>query len=874
MAKTKLSTAPVPAAIVRQIRALDRKRQPLNLSAVKRAHPRLLEKVYALRPFAGWKRALEASGLSYETIQIELEEFVVCRICGAELQALSSHLHFIHELTPSEYSAEFPGAELLCEELRARMRISERHLLPHWEPLWSPEYVLDRIAEYRAQGCSVNLAAMDDLDVPLLGAANKYFGSWDEALRRAGLDPRKERARPAGFYYPTAESVCAEIQRRVAAGWSLNHTDMVKDEHRDIALRLGGDRFFGSWDGALRAAGIDPATVRQRPFRFPTAQEVVRAIQERQRAGGRLNADAIQREDGSLMEAGRRFFSSWDAALRAAGCDPAKVRLHRVPVKKRFPECAALLAEIQRLHAQGTPLDRKSMVASEHSQIFFHAAKVFGTWFAAVAAAGLRIAPAGRTRRAGVYPDAESVVAEIVRRARAQLPLNVGALYNGEHRDASLHLKGKQFFGSWKQALAAANIDPGTVIQCERRYRNAGDVLAGIRRRQTSGLSLRIGATREGPHADVSLIKHAGRFFGSWPAALRAAGVPPEFIRERGAPIDERFPDREAVCAEIVRLQSAGQPLRGAALAAAGLSRFMQHARSLFGSWHAALTAAGITAQHLRTHRARYGEREAVLAEIRRRHSARAPLNATVVWKSDQALGRASRLFFGTWDAALTAAGVAPESVRKHQRGYLTPAAAIAAIQQRRAARLPLHFKGVAIDEHGDHRLAQAAVRYFRTWDAALWAAGIDPAEVRLASPSVKSRFPTKQALAGEIQRLHAAGVPLQGGRLGETQQAFHRYARRLFGSWDAALRAAGIDPAEIRLTSPSVKSRFPTKQAVAAEIQRLHEAGISLSAGKVRKTHQAFHRYATRAFGSWDGALRAAGIESETVFQRAPRGQ
>src|SRR5438105_14626626 len=97
--------------ILREIRALHRRRMPLNISAVKRSHPKLMERVYAVRPYWGWKRALEDAGLSYAKINTELRDYVDCQICGRDLGVLTYHLISQHQITPEEYRQEYPEAE-------------------------------------------------------------------------------------------------------------------------------------------------------------------------------------------------------------------------------------------------------------------------------------------------------------------------------------------------------------------------------------------------------------------------------------------------------------------------------------------------------------------------------------------------------------------------------------------------------------------------------------------------------------------------------------------------------------------------------------------------------------------------------------------
>ena len=127
--------------VVRKVCLLHRQGVPLNITAVKRDHPELIERVYSIKPFWGWRRALNTAGIDYAHIRVRLEEAVVCLLCGRWFRNLGSHLHAIHETTADEYRDEFPDAEVMCEAMRADLRFyrySEIKLrMPHWEPIWS-----------------------------------------------------------------------------------------------------------------------------------------------------------------------------------------------------------------------------------------------------------------------------------------------------------------------------------------------------------------------------------------------------------------------------------------------------------------------------------------------------------------------------------------------------------------------------------------------------------------------------------------------------------------------------------------------------------------------------------------------------------------
>lgn len=137
--------------IIRQIKRLYVKREPLNVSAVRRRHPKLIEVVYAIKPFWGWKQALEDAGIPNSNINVELQDYCTCLICGEEAAILTSHLAGSHQLTPQEYREEFPSADIMAETIRAA-RVRAKAAISHLEPIWSWEYALDRTWEFYKRG--------------------------------------------------------------------------------------------------------------------------------------------------------------------------------------------------------------------------------------------------------------------------------------------------------------------------------------------------------------------------------------------------------------------------------------------------------------------------------------------------------------------------------------------------------------------------------------------------------------------------------------------------------------------------------------------------------------------------------------------------
>src|SRR5262249_7142637 len=127
-----------PSHVAALIAALHALSEPLNLSAVKRAHPKIVVAVYAIRPFWGWRRALAAAGIDYGGIRVRIEEDVVCRLCGLRARSIAAHLHRVHETLAEDYRAEFPGSDVVAEALRVHRAGDQNDgapsSIPHWEP--------------------------------------------------------------------------------------------------------------------------------------------------------------------------------------------------------------------------------------------------------------------------------------------------------------------------------------------------------------------------------------------------------------------------------------------------------------------------------------------------------------------------------------------------------------------------------------------------------------------------------------------------------------------------------------------------------------------------------------------------------------------
>lgn len=172
-----------------------------------------------------------------------------------------------------------------------------------------------------------------------------------------------------------------------------------------------------------------------------------------------------------------------------------------------------------------------------------------------------------------------------------------------------------------------------------------GEILSRYETKQDLSYS---GLTRE----NLPLLRAAARHFGSYPLAVAAAGLDYESLRRYKNWTNERIVERlQELAAKGADLSWRHVSLKlDPTLAAAAVKR--HH----FGSWRAALEAAGLDYDLIRRYHD-WDEKE-VVRRIQERHSVGKPLHAKALERADTALITAARRRFPAWHQSLSAAGL------------------------------------------------------------------------------------------------------------------------------------------------------------------------------------------------------------------------
>ena len=249
--------------VIGEIQKLYEERKPLKISAVKRKSPELIEIVYSQDEYWGWKQALADAGVCYTKINVDVQGHVVCRKCNKSFSSLMSHLKLVHHISKVEYAEEFgEEIEIISEEMKAERlsRASKRSNaeLAHWEPIYTKEYLLDRLHEYHKMGKVLHARAVQKYDYALLTGARKYLGGWHPALKASGLDPAS--IRKVDHIQWTEELIVEKLLMRKSEGKGLNPKSLREDdENLYVAIRR---LFKNNYDSALRKAGLNPKKIR------------------------------------------------------------------------------------------------------------------------------------------------------------------------------------------------------------------------------------------------------------------------------------------------------------------------------------------------------------------------------------------------------------------------------------------------------------------------------------------------------------------------------------------------------------------------------------------------------------------------------------
>lgn len=214
-----------------------------------------------------------------------------------------------------------------------------------------------------------------------------------------------------------------------------------------------------------------------------------------------------------------------------------------------------------------------------------------------------------------------------------------------------------------------------------------------------------------------------------------------------------------------------------------------------------------------------------------------------------------ARKLFGTWRKAVTAAGIDYERVSLIHR-WSKPEIT----KELKSLYVKRDFPDISTLRRKHPKLYDACCRHYGSGLAALTAAGIDYEELLNEHPY---RW-TRSQIIQEMKRRHQEGKTLCRADMLRKEPRMKRFCYATmhhFGNWTKALKAAGLDPGNIR----NRDGLWP-KERVLAGIRQRFKQGKFLNTDLMLREDLPLHAAGRRHFGTWKAAVEKAGIDYKHV--------
>jgi len=255
------------------------------------------------------------------------------------------------------------------------------------------------------------------------------FGSWNDAVREAGLEPTRERDVPR-------EDIIDELKRVTEELGKPPNTEEMK-EHGCYGVSTCSNE-FGTWNEALKTAGV--GTNKEKDI--PKSDLLAELHRLNENVEGGLIASHMKRMGEFSVGTYDRKFGSWNDALREAGIELN----NRTDIPK-----SELLAELQRLNEK---LGRTPTVEDMWEEGRFGSATyatAFGSWNDAILEADLGINVRSDIPEKELLGEIQSLNDELGRTPEMREMDQCGQF------DSTTYMSR---FGSWNKALKQAGFEP------------------------------------------------------------------------------------------------------------------------------------------------------------------------------------------------------------------------------------------------------------------------------------------------------------------------------------------------------------------------------------------------------------------------------
>lgn len=262
--------------------------------------------------------------------------------------------------------------------------------------------------------------------------------------------------------------------------------------------------------------------------------------------------------------------------------------------------------------------------------------------------------------------------------------------------------------------------------------------------------------------------------------------------------------------------------------------------------------------------RERWSRRE-VISRLRSLKKSGSPINS--VWLQHNGYGSlhsAMSRLFGSWEAAVHAAGFYPEDEWKGSSPRLSPGEVMAEIIRRDSQGKAL---GTVAIRYEDWNLYVSAILHFGSWAEALKSVAIEVPRITARMSwlqEASSQESGRNSIISFLRELKARGEQINTGYLRRRYRRLEAAILYYFESWEEAVKVAGFDPGVERYPFET----WDNEKVIQALI-RLKSLGEPVNSGYLRESYGKLYNAMKHYFGSWQRAIEAAGFDPRNEAKR-----
>jgi hypothetical protein len=333
--------------------------------------------------------------------------------------------------------------------------------------------------------------------------------------------------------------------------------------------------------------------------------------------------------------------------------------------------------------------------------------------------------------------------------------------------------------------------------------------------------------------AHSTLYYHARRLFGTWEDAVWDSGI--NYDKERV----QVLWTKDGVLNWIRREWKQGKDIRPGITKKQSAGVFNAAVRE-FGGWYPAIRASKI--KGFKEVRLRKWTPKSLIAALK---DYGPNASGEAIARKDPGLASTVYATFGAWKNARVIAGY-PPTVPPPPPPRWTREVLLKTIRERARTHPRLRTR-VFLDLGG---FAKAAAHMFGSWPNAVRAAGCVYEPVSMGRPCKW----TREIILETINQRAANGKSLRQVDIRKEPGSLCDAARKEFGGWHEALRAAGLEP-------PPRKAVWAKEQLIAT-LRRQSRKGVSARKSALSGKFSGLLRAAYEHFGSLEAAIVAAGLK------------